>query len=83
MPDGEGLAGRRRLGVKVLLVLDLDAVRFHWPEGIEDGNWLRRFCAEVEDRWRAHLQATVAPREADLVVGWSESWLARRPTGRR
>lgn len=65
------------------IVLGLGAVKHHWPEGTDDGHWLRRFCAEIEDRWRTDLHASLRPRRADLVVGWSESWLARRPPLRR
>ena len=65
------------------IVLDLDAVRDHWPEGADNGHWLRRFCAEVEDRWRTDVEAGVRPRWSNLAVGWSETWLTARANPRR
>jgi hypothetical protein len=63
---------------RVKVVLDLDAVRRRSPEDNQNGLWLRRFCAEIEDRWRTDLRTTLRARRADLVVGWSESWLEDR-----
>jgi hypothetical protein len=74
---GGWLRGRAKVA------LDLEAIKEHWPEGKENGHWLRRFCAEVEDRWRSDIQTSLCPPRADLVVGWSESWLAARPSLRR
>lgn len=63
---------------RVKVVLDLDVIAGHAP--IESGNgiWRRRFCAEIEDRWRTDLRTTLRARRADLIVGWSESWLDDR-----
>lgn len=74
---GGALRGRAKV------VPDLEAVKQTWPEGGEGGRWLRRFCAEIEDRWRTDLEDKLDLRRADLVVGWSESWLAARPALRR
>jgi hypothetical protein len=63
---------------RVKVVLDLDAVKRRSPEDNQNGLWLRRFCAEIEDRWRTDLRTTLRARRADLVVGWSESWLEDR-----
>jgi hypothetical protein len=65
------------------VVLDLEVIRDRWPDGKGNGGWLRRFCAEIEARWRTDLESTLRPRRSDLVVAWTESWLAARSPARR